>query len=279
MATDLNSLRRAGTSRPMRAVIYSPQGVGKTNLASMAPDPVFIQTEDGFAEENEIPSFGILTSYEQVLDALCSLINDEHEFKTVVLDTIDHLEPMVWEETCNRNGWSNIEGKGKGEEPNYGKGYDAALDIWRELFACFDQLRNGKKNMTVLYLAHAMIKRFEGPETEPYDRYEIKLHESKAGRGARALIQEHVDAVFFMNYRVSILKDGKAPTGNKGDDRHARGTGGGQRVVYTSERPAYKAKNRYSMPESISLPNDPALAWSTVAQHISYYNQPAADAA
>lgn len=272
MAEGLNGLRRAGTSKPPRIVIYGTHGIGKTNLAAGAPSPVFIQTEDGFAEENEIPSFGVAQTYSDLMDAIGALYSEKHEFKTVVLDSASHAEPLVWAETCRRNGWADI------ETPGYGKGYDAALDVWRELFGGLAALRNDK-NMGVIVLAHAIIKPFQSPDTESYDRYEIKLHESKQGNGARPLIQELFDNILFVNYRVSILKDGKAPSGNRADDRHARGGGSGQRVVYTAERPAHKAKNRFHMPAEISLPNDPTLAWSTVAQHISYYNQPAADAA
>lgn len=269
MAVSLSNLRRARSNKPPRIVIYGPHGVGKTNLAAGAPSTVFIQTEDGIADPRlaDVFTFGTLRSYNEVFDAITSLYTEDHDFKTVAVDTLDHLEPLVWAEACKRNGWANI------EVPGFGKGYGAALDVWRELFAGFDGLRDDK-NMGVIFLAHAAVKKFESPETEPYDRYRIKLHESGSGQGAAPLIQEHVDCVFFLNYRVSILKAGK------GDQAVARGAGSGQRVVYTAERPAYLAKNRYSMPAEISLPNDPDAAWDAVAKHIPFYsNQPAADAA
>jgi hypothetical protein len=69
-----------------------------------------------------------------------------------------------------------------------------------------------------------------------------------------------------MNYRVSVVKDDK-----KDPSSRARGVGGGQRVLYTTERPSHLAKNRYRMPESISLPDDPEQMWPTIAQHIPYF--------
>ena len=48
--------------------------------------------------------------------------------------------------------------------------------------------------MTVILVGHAEIKRFDSPETEPYDRYQPKLHAP-----ASALIQERMDAVLFAN--------------------------------------------------------------------------------
>ena len=97
--------------------------------------------------------------------------------------------------------------------------------------------------MTVILVGHAEIKRFDSPETEPYDRYQPKLHAP-----AWALIQERMDAVLFANYRVSIAK---ADVGfNK---RVARSVGSGERVLYATERPSAVAKNGFNMPDVLPL--------------------------
>jgi hypothetical protein len=271
MAISLASLRRAGeVEQPPRIVIFGVHGVGKTSLAAGAPSPVFIQTEDGIADPRlaDIPTFGVLSQYSEVYEAITSLYTEDHSFKTVIIDTLDWLEPIIWREAADRNGWEDI------ETPGYGKGYMAALDVWREFFGGLTALRNDR-GMGIIMLAHAAIKKFEAPDTEPYDRYRIKLHESAAGIGAAPLVQEHVDCVLFVNYVVSITKDKKTPMG-KAADGHARGVGSGQRAVYTAERPAFLAKNRYGMQDMILLPNDPSKAWPTVAAQIPYYNPAAA---
>jgi hypothetical protein len=92
-------------------------------------------------------------------------------------------------------------------------------------------------------IAHCEIKRFDSPETEPYDRYQPKLQARSS-----ALVREWCDAVLFANYRTLIKK---AEVGfNK---EVSRGISTGERLLYTSERPAYMAKNRYALPESIPL--------------------------
>jgi hypothetical protein len=264
MPISLNSLRSSSALKPPRFIVYGPHGLGKTTLAAGMPDPVFMQTEDGLADPGlDVPTFGILSTYGDVRDALYSLYQEPHSFKNVVLDTLDHLEPIVWAEACARNGWGTIEDAG------YGKGYDEALNVWRELLAGFDALRNDR-GMGVAFLAHAAVKKFNAPDTEPYDRYRIKLHESNQGRGAAPLLQEHVDCVFFINFRVTVLRDKPAGAGKKVEGR-ARGVGAGQRVIYTEDRPAFEAKNRYRMPDSITLPDDPGGAWPALAEHIPYY--------
>jgi hypothetical protein len=260
MAVSLASLKRAGgTPKPPRNLVYGTHGIGKTNLAAGAPAPVFIQTEDGLADPRlgDIPTFGILKTFGEVFEAVGSLYTEDHEFKTAVIDTVDWLEPLVWAETCVINGWRTI------EEPGFGKGYIAAVDVWRSLIEGLNSLRDDK-GMTIIMLAHAHVKRYEAPDSEPYDRYLIKLQDR-----ASAILQENVDCVFFANYRTSIVRDKRK--GEKEGQGRTRGVGGGNRVIYTEERPAFLAKNRYSMPDSIALPDDASMAWSAVAAHIPYF--------
>lgn len=247
MAISLASLKSSSALKPPRLLVFGTAGIGKTTLAQQAPSPVFIQTEDS---EVACPTFGLMKSYADVMDAVGSLYSEPHDFKTVVLDSLDWLEPLIWSETCKINGWNSIEAAG------FGKGYVAAIEQWRQLLDGFNALRD-ERGMTILFLAHCEIKRFDSPETEPYDRYQIKLQ-----KAASALVQEHVDAVLFANYRVSTVKS------DAGFNRKAvRGVGAGDRLLYTNERPAFLAKNRYGMPDVL------ALEWSAVAEHIPYYNQ------
>lgn len=256
MAISLASLRRSGDIRAPRILTYATHGVGKTTLGAGMPNPVVLQTEDGLGMI-EAPTFGILTSYASVMEAIASLDTEPHEFQTVVLDSVDWLEPLVWQETCARNQWRDI------ETPGFGKGYLATADVWREVLGSLTYLRDNR-NMAIFMIAHAETRRFDAPETEAYDRYQPKLQ--KIGG---AIIQEHVDAVFFLNYRVSIAKDDP-----KQKDSRARGVGGGSRVLYTTERPAHLAKNRYRMPDQITLPDDPAGMWPAVAKHLPFYSTP-----
>lgn len=254
MAYNLASLRRGAENKPPRAMVYGPHGVGKTSLAANAPSAVFLQTEDGLAE-NDAPTFGILRSFDAVMEAISSLYSEPHDFQTVVLDTVDWLEPLVWTEACRRGQWASIEDAG------YGKGYIAATDVWREVIDGTNALRD-EKGMTVIMLAHADIKRFESPEVDPYDRYQPKLHKL-----ASALVQENVDCVLFNQRMVSTVK-----IDPKDKNSRVRGVGGHQRALYTEERPAFLAKNRYKMPAVITLPDDPAAAWGALAAHLPYFN-------
>lgn len=235
MAISLESLNRRSSPKPPRIVIYGVHGVGKTTFAANAPAPVVVQTEDGLGTI-DVPHFPLAKTYADVMDAFQALYTESHEFQTVVVDSLDWMEPLVWQETCLRNGWDNI------EQPGYGKGYIATLAVWREYFEAINALRDDKE-MIVIQTAHADIKRFDSPETEPYDRYGIKLHTR-----ASALVQEHADAILFANWKVATTKSDVGF-----NQKVTRAIGRGERTIYTEERPAFIAKNRYQLPPELPM--------------------------
>jgi hypothetical protein len=137
MAISLASLNRATALKPPRILIHGVHGVGKTTFAAGASDPVFILTEDGLGTL-DVPHFPLARTFDQVMQALASLYAEEHAFKTLVVDSADWLEPLVWARVCKDQGWKSIEDAG------YGKGYVNALDLWREYIEGLNALRDDK---------------------------------------------------------------------------------------------------------------------------------------
>jgi hypothetical protein len=101
--------------------------------------------------------------------------------------------------------------------------------------------------MGIAAIAHSAVVRFESPETDAYERYQLRLHKS-----ADATICDWADAVLFANYKVAIVE---SATGKK------RGIGKGERMLHTNERPAFRAKNRYSLPDQIPMDWDEVSAF------------------
>lgn len=240
--------------KPPRILIYGVHKIGKSSFGSMAEKPVFIQTEDGL-QAIDVPAFPLAKTYPEVMGYLGELAEKEHDFKTLVVDSLDWLEPLIHKQVAKENGKKSI------EEIGYGKGYFMALDLWREYIDAINYLRD-ERNMTIVQIAHAEIKRFENPETDAYDRYQIKMH-----KAASDLVMEHSDIILFANYYVGITKEDK---GFKKEGRK-RAVGSGERVLYTEERPAFKAGNRYGLPESIPFDKDGAY-WAAISQAVPYYN-------
>jgi hypothetical protein len=232
MAFDLKSIKKNDAIAAPRVMVYGVEGIGKSTFAAGAPDPIFILTEDGLGSL-AVEHFPLAKSLDDVMSAIGTLYEESHDFKTVALDSLDWLETMIWQD---------VERKYDAKDLAFGKGAVIAASLWRDVLAGLNSLRNDK-GMAVVLIAHTTIKRFDSPETEPYDRFQPKLQDR-----SNALIREWCDAVLFANYKTIVKKS------DVGFNKEvARGISTGERLLYTSERPAYMAKNRYSLPESIPL--------------------------
>lgn len=245
--------------KPPRILIYGPQKIGKSSFGSLADSPVFVQAEDGL-DNIDANAFPLAKTFQEIMTNLTELATQPHDFKTVVIDSLDWMEPMIWQQVCQEHNVKTIEEVLKG----YGKGYVQALSVWREYIDAINYLRE-EKRMTVVQIAHTHIKRFENPETDAYDRYEIKLHKS-----ASSLVMEHSDIILFANYFVGIKKEDKAMS----KEGRKRAVGSGERVLYTEERPSFMAGNRYGLPAEIPFDKE-GQYWNVIAQHVPFFNQPA----
>ncbi|MEP0847333.1 MAG: ATP-binding protein [Phycisphaerae bacterium] len=231
----LEQVQRGRVAAPRRTTIYGPHGVGKSTFGAMAEAPIFIQTEDGLTNI-DCERLPLATKYADVIAALGELYTEPHEYRTVVVDSVDWLERLIWAEVCQKRGVESIEDIG------YGKGYVFALTNWREVLSGLDALRN-ERGMHIILIAHAQIEKFANPETDTYDRYSPRLQKL-----ASALVQEWCDDVLFATYRIHTK------TTNEGFDRkRVQGIGTGERIIRTTERPAHVAKNRLGLPEEFSL--------------------------
>jgi Cdc6-like AAA superfamily ATPase len=234
MGYDLSSLKTTKRDDPPRLLIYGPPGLGKTSLAAEFPAPVILDSEAGAPAGVDIASFGEVESYDQVLDALKALYTGEHAYQTLIVDTLDRLEPLIWAKASADNNWASI------EAPGYGKGYVAADDYWRKLIAGCNALRT-KRGMTICYIAHSAIERFDDPTNAPYSRYDIRLH-----KRANAMVQDEVDAILFLNQDIAVTSE------DAGFNKQVRrAEGGGTRWIYAEGRPAFTAKNRFGLPPKL----------------------------
>lgn len=236
----LENIRRALEPKPDRVLLVGTEGVGKTTWAADAPNPIFICAEDGLPPVlGEVARFPEPQSFADVLEALRELIRGEHDFQTLVIDTLDWLEPLIWRDLCARNSWLDSTGNPDIEKPGYGKGYVAATEEWRRLLAALDAVR-ARKGMEVVLLAHAAIKTFSNPAGDDWSRYECKLH-----KGAAALVKEWTDVNLFAIHE-EFVEEVKGRSTRKGVST-------GRRVVHTVRTAAWDAKNRYGLPPELPL--------------------------
>lgn len=230
-------------------VIYGPAGTGKTSFAHHAPGNVFIQTEDGAGELvlNTMKDDTFQT-YDEIMAALRYIYANPEGIRVVAIDTIDHLEPIVWKHVCAINNWDSI------ETPGYGKGYIECDAAWMKLINALVMLRD-KHNIAIVALAHEIVRQVNDPQNGPYDAHELKLH-----KRAVALWKEKADMIGLLKNAVVV------------DQKTGKGKGGTTPTLYVRPNAAYTAKTRYkSMPSMIQIRED--TGWADVAKHIPFFQE------
>lgn len=214
---------------PIFITIYGPDGCGKSTFASDAPSPIFICSETG-TNHLDVSRLPRPKTFQELMAMVDELSTQVHPYETLVIDSLDWAEPLIWQEVVTEAGVKFIGDIG------YGKGYDAALNKWQNLI---NKLKALREKMNVILIAHSVVKTFQDPiQNMGYDRYELKLHAKAAG-----LIREAVDAVLFATYEVFTKKDGQK----------TRAFGDGARVMFTERRPGHDAKNRFGLPYQLDL--------------------------
>jgi hypothetical protein len=234
-------------TKPARIVLYGIDGAGKSTWASFCPSPIFIQIEEGL-EHLTVQAFEPAKSYQDVLDAVDWLLTQEHSFKTVVIDTLDWLEKLIWQQVCLESGKDSIAAIA------FGKGYAKADVIWGEFLDKLDQL-NSQKKMMIVCLAHCKVEKIEPPDSEAWSSYTLDLHGGTSSqKGSARIVSEWCDILAFVTFEMIV----KSKEGEYGKTR-AKVTQN-DRVMYLEKRPAFHAKNRYNLPASLPL------EWSELAK-------------
>jgi len=232
----LKGISKGKIKKPVFMIVHGTPGVGKSTFAAEAPSPIFIASEDG-TSHLDVSRFDDSSSWIMVNNNIKTLLTEDHKYKTLVIDSIDWIEPMLWKHVCEEQKVSAIEDS----FGSYGKWVGGVGQVWLEFINKLKSLRD-VRGMNIILIAHTMIKAFNDPtQTHPYDRYILKMQEKHA-----ALFIEAVDVVLFANYDIVTQKTNKT-------DRKAKAFGGENRVLYTERRPAFEAKNRASLPFEMPL--------------------------
>lgn len=241
MAISLSNLRSSKVDRPPVCLFYAGDGDCKTSLASEFPTPIYLRSEgeEPPSDAPEMPTADI-TSWEDIEDTFNLLLTEEHEFKTVIVDTVDGIAPFVEAVTAQRIGAASINDNSKGSPAAFGNGFKESEVEWGQFMdGCAALSRAG---MNVVILGHREIRNFKSPTTDPYDQYDVALN-----KRAAPIVRARCDLVGFMSRRVS-LKEKEVSRNNK--VTHAEG--GKEVQIHTVGGAGFHAKNRYGLPEAVT---------------------------
>jgi hypothetical protein len=243
MSFDLNSISKTKRINAPKILVSGQVKLGKSTFASMAPNPIFIQTEDGLSGI-DAKAFPLATSLEDVYAAINTLLTEDHDFKTVVLDSADWTSSLVEDYVCRKNKWSSV------EDPGYGRGHAACAAEWRTLIDGLEALRN-KRDMAVIIICHVKVTRIESPTHDGYDAYTLKTHAKVA-----SMLEEYADILAFCAHKIR-LKTTDSGFGQK--EVKAKNTG--ERILHLEAHPAYPSGNRFGLV-------DCALDWAEFAAQL-----------
>jgi len=237
--TLMDNINKQTAYTKVRMNVTGTDGIGKSTFAAGAPDPIFICAEDGLRYIS-VDHFPVCETYNDMVQQVKELANQDHEYKTVVLDTTDAAERLCQEQVKETHNIKTIEALG------YGKGFTESYELFCHILRSLEALSVAKQ-MHVILLSHVQIRTFSDPEHEPYDRYELNTHKKVA-----SYIRAWVDFNLFANHEFTTVKSGQGF-----NEKHRGKTFSDDRYLFTQRTAAFDAKSRLQLPPRIDL------AWPT----------------
>lgn len=221
-------------AKPLKMVVYGPEGIGKSTFAAQAPGALFIDTE-GSTVHMDVRRLPTPQSWTMLLQEVDYVRRTPGICQTLVIDTVDWAERMARDHVCSTHSVKGLEDFG------YGKGYIYLYEAMGQLLNQLTDVVNA--GMNVILTAHAQMRKFEQPdELGAYDRWEMKLMKQTPG-----MVKEWADLVLFATYETYIIKE-------QGKEKSTKGKAqGGARVMHTTHHPCWDAKNRHGLPDKLPL--------------------------
>lgn len=233
-------IEESNPDSPARVCIYGVEGVGKSTFGAKSEKPIFITVEGGIdkltdANGKRLRKVKSTNTWESVMQAVKDLTNENHDFKTLVIDSADWVEKLCHAAIIGQSGKTITTVNG-----GYGAGLRESELRHKQLIDLLTTLQD-KRKMNIIVTAHYQVKQVKDPSLmEDYDQFEVKCHEMVS-----SLWREWVDALLFARFRTF--------TTNPNDTAKARAKSDGSRVVFTRKQPSFQAKNRYGLPEEMDF--------------------------
>lgn len=178
------------TLEHLSLLLYGAPKIGKSTFCSRVEGGLFIATEPGLnhLETANVP----VTTWREFLEVMALVAKKEHDYKVLIIDTIDKLCDFCSDHVCERNGIQTLGDMG------YGKGYALYKSELKRAFTKVFAL-----NMGVIMTSHAQLTEIDTPsgkQTKWMPTFE---------RRARDVLMPMVDIIGFAQNVASINDKGE----------------------------------------------------------------------
>lgn len=222
-------------SGPLIFTIVGDGGMGKTSLGSLFPRPVFIRTEDGTKSlkgRNDVALFPVVKSTNEILNQISDLVTEDHNFKSLIVDTITQYNTIAEGEVIMQDGKAKSINTAAG---GFGAGHAAVASMHRNLREACGYL-SVKRNMNIIFLAHSDIDTIDLPDQDQFMRYTIRMNK----RSLSSYI-DNVDVVAYI----------KMKTYTSGEGEKKKAITDGSRIITCYPTPSHVSKNRLGIKEDL----------------------------
>lgn len=218
------------TMSSLKGIVYGDNGVGKTTLLSKSKNPIIMDME-GNCGHIDAPKLRI-TNLEEFCEFLDTLLVQDHDFKSLVIDSLDSLQTIIGESIAKRY---------TDKELSYGKSSAIWAKTIKDIIAKLEMI-NTSKGMNILFTAHWKVKPANNPMTEQYDRYDLRINEEMR-TGFCNWVQ-----FIFLAIKDVILDDGNSVGFGKKKAKNIE-----RRVLHTRGEPTYYGKNVFNLPAKMPM--------------------------
>lgn len=234
----LSTISKPADRAPIITIV-GDAGTGKTSLAATFPNPIFIRAEDGLQSvqaDKRPDAFPLLQKADDLWPQLLALLNEEHEYNSVVIDSVSAMDTLFTKYILEKDGRAQTLATALG---GYGAGFQALTGMHVRLRKAAGLL-NERRGMNVVFISHADLETMRLPDTDDYSRYSLRL-------GAKSLppFVDDVDMVAFIRL-VSALR-GK-------DEERKKIISDGSRELIAFSTASSVSKNRFGITEAIECP-------------------------
>lgn len=253
-ALSLGDVLQGKQTRLLRAMWFGPPGIGKTEMASHLPRPIFLSLDDGarHVDAAKVPKEKIRT-FDDVRAWIRFLRDEQHDFQTLVIDVIDEVEAMIRAEAVSEaKPWAGEKGAritSYAKVP-YGHAHKHVIDAyWRPLLADLEALQR-KRSMHVCLLSWAAEGRTGDDMGQSMTMWMPRLQDAPGVSAMAVIFGWCEDVLFFAWERLSAVGDDDSWDRRRKD---AKQVGRGRRVIRTQGDGPWWAKNRHGMPPEMDM--------------------------